>query len=582
MQGDEELTGPSICVIAAGGLTPDLSDQTLQDYQVLCVKTEEEALAGSGATAFLWLTSAGKLRPQALEECLWALQTADWATWEDTGAAPAPSMRDVAGPLGVSRKALEWPEPKLGGTVRRLPWRCIVAPAERHAEESIPANGLLHTRDLERSGHWLARAVAHLQNAGVFSLARWREDPIDTALMLVPASWKQYVNRRSGRTMFDLSGYTRFDAGAAYANGLLLRPLRYVVEEKRDRKRVAVVVGSLGEEEAERALLGLVEQIDRRLNEVIVISETSAAKVWRKRWAECADFLIEAGVIAMPQERERLVLSVALNWKIDALMVAEAPAAYRVLPAIKQRMPDLRTADVVADLDALELSDSTIDSLDYRAARSRAVEKGLKGLALEAQQVSWIPYGVELAAGYEGTSDETVLGFRGRLHKSDGANLLAAFAGELKRLRPNARVSWVIAGTGPLESRLRQAFAGRDATFVGDREPAVDLLIVLSEGSRGDWAALEALRRGTPVVAFHTDARDEIVAEGCGVLVTGGRDGELRVAKAAAELIDDRQTIAAMRAAAQRHVAGSYSVATERARGRVLLEEFLGEARYNH
>ncbi|MDA1236532.1 MAG: hypothetical protein O3A53_17240, partial [Acidobacteria bacterium] len=78
---------PSICVIAAGGLTPDLGDQTLQDYQVLCARTEAEALAGSAAEAFLWLTSAGKLAPQALEECLWALQSADWATWEDTGAA---------------------------------------------------------------------------------------------------------------------------------------------------------------------------------------------------------------------------------------------------------------------------------------------------------------------------------------------------------------------------------------------------------------------------------------------------------------------------------------------------------------
>jgi len=136
----------------------------------------------------------------------------------------------------------------------------------------------------------------------------------------------------------------------------------------------------------------------------------------------------------------------------------------------------------------------------------------------------------------------------------------------------------VIAGTGPLESRLRQAFAGQDATFVGDREPAVDLLIVLSERSSGDWAALEALRRGTPVVAFHTDSREEIVAEGCGILVTGGHDGELRVARAVADLVEDRQAIEQMRAAAQRHVTQKYSTANEKARGRAFLEEFLGEA----
>lgn len=578
MQGDEELTAPSICVIAAGGLTPDLSDQTLQDYQVLRVRTDAEALAGSAAAAFLWLTSAGKLRPQALEECLWALQSADWATWEDTGAAPAPSMRDVAGPLGVSRRALEWPEPKPGGTVRRLPWRCISGPAERHAEESIPANGMLQTRAPKRSGHWLSRAVAHLQNAGVFSLRSWLDDPIGMGLLLVPLGWKQYVNRRAGRAVFDLSAYTRFDAAAAYANGLLLRPLRYAVIEKRDRKRVAVVVGSLGEGEAQRALLGVIEGMNRDDTEVLVIAETSTEKLWKKRWADCADILFEAGMIAGPEERERLILSAALNWKIDALLIAEAPAAYRVLPAIKGHLRGLRIADVVADLDAADLADGTIDSLDYRLARSQAVAKGLEGMALEDQQVRWLPYGVDLAAGKEGGAEEVAIGFRGRLDKANGANLLPALAGELKRLRPGVRISWVIAGTGPLESRLRQAFAARNATFVGDREPAADLLIVLSEGSDGDWASLQALRRGTPVVAFHTDSREEIVADGCGVLVTGGHDGELRVARAAADLLQDRQTIEGMKTAAQRHVAQSYSSANEIAQGRAFLDEFLGEA----
>ena len=573
MQGDEELTAPSICVIAAGGLTPDLSDQTLQDYQVLRVRTEAEALAGSGADAFLWLTSPGKLAPQALEECLWALQSSDWVTWQDTGAAPAPSMRDVAGPLGLSRRALEWSEPKPGGTVRRLPWRCISGPAERHAEESIPASGLSPTPAPERDGHWLSRAVAHLQNAGVFSARCWREDPIGTALMLAPATWKQSMNRRAGRVVFDLSGYTRFDTGAVYANGLLLRPLRYAVAEKRDRKRVAVIVGSLVEGEAERALLGVALQIDRQDTEVIVIAESSTEKHWKKRWSDCADYWVEAGAITAPEERERLIISTALNWKVDGLLMAESPAAYRVLPAIKQRMPGLRTADVVADLDAAELADGTIDSLDYRLARSQAVQRGL---ALGDQQVRWIPYGVDLAAGYETSGAEIAIGFRGRLDRESGADLLPALAGELQRLRANARISWVIGGTGPLESRLRQAFGGRDATFIGEREPPADLLIVLSEGSRGDWISLEALRRGTPVVAFHTDSREEIVAAGCGTLVTGGRDGEFRVAKAVAELLENEQAVEEMRVAARRHVEQSYSIANEVAQGRAFLEQFWG------
>jgi glycosyltransferase involved in cell wall biosynthesis len=273
-----------------------------------------------------------------------------------------------------------------------------------------------------------------------------------------------------------------------------------------------------------------------------------------------------------------LILSLVLNWRIDALLIAEARAAYRVLPAIKELIADLRTADLVADLDALELAENTIDSLDYRLARSQAAEKELQGLALGKQQVRWITYGLELAPGNEGGGAEIAVGFRGRLDKANGADLLAALAGELQRLRPGLGISWVIAGTGPLESRLRQAFAGRDATFVGDREPAADLLIVLSEDSGGDWTSLEALRRGTPVVAFHTDSREEIVAEGCGILVTGGHDGEFRVAAAVAGLVNDRQTMEAMTAAARRHVAQNYSTAAEADQGRAFLDEFLGNA----
>jgi hypothetical protein len=303
----------------------------------------------------------------------------------------------------------------------------------------------------------------------------------------------------------------------------------------------------------------------------------SGDKRWKQRWAECADYVFQAGSVAAPQEMERLILSVALNWEFDALLLAEAPAAYRALPAIKARIPGLRAADVVADLHAAELlTDSTIDSLDYRLARSKAVEQALQSMALGPQQVRCIPYGVELAGGNATTGSSVAIGFRSRLDRTGGADLLPAFAAELHRLRPGMRTSWVIGGTGPLESRLRRAFAKRDATFVGDREPAADYMVVLSEGSSGDFAALEALRRGTPVVAFQSDTRGEIVPPECGVLVTGGHDGELRGAAALAALLDPRAR-ETMGAAARSHVAKNYSTAVEAAQGRAFLREFLND-----
>ena len=76
-------------------------------------------------------------------------------------------------------------------------------------------------------------------------------------------------------------------------------------------------------------------------------------------------------------------------------------------------------------------------------------------------------------------------------------------------------------------------------------------------------------------MAFHTASREEIVAEGCGVLVTGGLDGELRAARAAADLIQDRQAFQAMHAAARRHVAQNYPTANETTETRAFLAEFL-------
>jgi glycosyltransferase involved in cell wall biosynthesis/GT2 family glycosyltransferase len=132
---------PSICFVVQGGRAPSFENQTVRDYQTLANVDERTALERSRAPAFLWLSGDRPLEPQAAEECIWALTEADWVTWKDTGDAPPPSLKDCAGPLGVSRRVMQQPEPKPSGIVRRLPWRCREAarPAGREDRQPIVA-----------------------------------------------------------------------------------------------------------------------------------------------------------------------------------------------------------------------------------------------------------------------------------------------------------------------------------------------------------------------------------------------------------------------------------------------------------
>jgi glycosyltransferase involved in cell wall biosynthesis/GT2 family glycosyltransferase len=114
---------PSICFVVQGGSAPSFENQTVRDYQTLVNVDERAALAQSRAPAFLWLSGERPLLPQAAEECIWGLSEADWVTWKDTGDAPPPSLKNFAGPLGISRRVMAWSEPKPSGIVRRLPWR---------------------------------------------------------------------------------------------------------------------------------------------------------------------------------------------------------------------------------------------------------------------------------------------------------------------------------------------------------------------------------------------------------------------------------------------------------------------------
>lgn len=88
------------------------------------------------------------------------------------------------------------------------------------------------------------------------------------------------------------------------------------------------------------------------------------------------------------------------------------------------------------------------------------------------------------------------------------------------------RGSLTIAGTGPLEQRLRAEaggrvrFAGRlDAAAVAAELAAADVVCQPSLEEAQGQVVLEALARGRPVVATNVGGPAELVTPGCGVLV---------------------------------------------------------------
>jgi glycosyltransferase involved in cell wall biosynthesis len=172
--------------------------------------------------------------------------------------------------------------------------------------------------------------------------------------------------------------------------------------------------------------------------------------------------------------------------------------------------------------------------------------------------------------------------------------VLPEIAREIRRLEPQRRVEFLIAGTGPEEEALasrimalrldRSEHPGAASGPIGFRmyghmaEPAevlaiADLLVITSLSEGVPLAALEAMAMGLPVVSVDVGAVKEAVTQDCGVVVEGGPYEETRLAEAILELLADPDRRRAMGEAARKRVRQYFSLETARASYRRLLEE---------
>ena len=591
---------PSVCIVAAGG-APDLSNQTLLDYQLLVEVPEAEVLERSSAPAFLWLSGGGRLRPHTLEECVWALQTHDWVSWKDTGDAPPPTLASSAGPLGVSREMFGAPEPKPSGLVCRLNWRCrsgMSSPSAASTDEPIPAPA--HQPPPADNG-FFGRLHRHLYNAELLSADAWLQHPLRSAARLIPLRTKERINRAAGHPVFDLSFYLRFQPSSALVAGAVVERVDYITPPPAPgKRRLALITPHLGVGGAENVLVELASQIDREVWEVFLLATQSRDRRLVPEWRDLADHVYDLEKLEPLDRVPGALYSMALNWGFDALVVQNSLAAYSALPAIKEKRPAIQVADILHAVDDnWDFFSATLDvaeSIDRRVVISEAGRERLLAMNTPEEALHLIPNGVDLARFDPSQFDAkdirrqwgvprkaAVAAFVGRLDRVKRPLLLVEIARELARQAPERPVVLAVAGDGPEEealiSRIGATRSESKLKLLGHvDEPeavyaAADLLILPSEAEGVPLAVLEALAMQTPVVACRAGAIEEALPESCGVLVDPGRDDAHYFAEAILDLLADPARMEAMGAAGRAFVEQHHSVETARAGYRSLLDD---------
>lgn len=165
--------------------------------------------------------------------------------------------------------------------------------------------------------------------------------------------------------------------------------------------------------------------------------------------------------------------------------------------------------------------------------------------------------------------------FAGRLSKQKRPELFIDLAIRLLRDFPQGRLSFQVAGDGPLRRRLETlatnaGLSEDEFSFHGLQTDMNcvyrqnDLLVLTSEHEGTPNVVLEAMAHGIPVVATRVGGVPEIVSEECGILVDPADFGGL--CSATANLIQDPDLRFRLGRNAQKYVADVHSLPRMRER----------------
>jgi len=391
----------------------------------------------------------------------------------------------------------------------------------------------------------------HLVNAGVLSIEAWTRHPLRSAGRLIPLRLKERVNRAairiSGRRVFDLSFYLRFQPAAVDAEGLIAAALVYIPEPRSSRRRIGLVTPHLGPGGAESVLLEIAGALDPERYELFLIATQSTDDSWRGQWERRTGHIYDLRKLVHAEKLTPAIYSICVNWELDALLLQNSLYAYSVLPQIKKKLPPIRTIDVIHSVDAdwnqVAATRGIDAALDVRVAISERVRQELIAQGIDESKIRLIWNGVDLerfdvahfchqdASAPDGP--HRIL-FAGRLEAVKRPLLLAEIALGLRHRRERDDFRFVVAGDGPEAAGLRRRVHshGLDGLFefrgnVADIAPelaACEMIVLPSKAEGIPLIVLEAFAASRPVVASAVGAVPEVVTAETGILVPPGAD----------------------------------------------------------
>jgi glycosyltransferase involved in cell wall biosynthesis len=216
---------------------------------------------------------------------------------------------------------------------------------------------------------------------------------------------------------------------------------------------------------------------------------------------------------------------------VDILFLAGSELAYRELPALRGRHPQLRVADLLFNTQVHTPNNRKFAShIDLHFCENAEVHDWLRANGQDEESVVLVESAVDtsLFRPVDRTpADEVRVGYVGRLSEEKAPLAFVDVAAKVA----DPRIHFVMAGAGPLEAKLQRyvARSGNRVSFIGVVDEiaahlgSLDMLVVPSVFDGRPVVVLEALALGVPVIATRVGGLPALVHDGeTGFLVEPG------------------------------------------------------------